>query len=147
MLVGDTAGWNDLLSLLCCPCGPFFFLSSSLVTLCCPPLHAWILAIFNFYILEEKSTTSLCTVGIYDCLLPGKPICVGISNTSSAQVHCCLKGALIQSLFLVIEFLLFVFNFTRDQTIQDSIQRRKKDKIIIMFRKLNVLSLGVITLI
>lgn len=111
LLSPDTARWNDLLSLLCCPCDPFFFLSSSLVALCCPPLHAWILATSSFYILEEKSTTSLCAVVIYDHLLPGKPICVIISNRkwSSAKVNCCLKVELMHSLSLLTEFQQFVF--------------------------------------
>lgn len=154
MLVPHTARRNDLLSFLSCPCGPFFFLSSSLVTLCCPPLHAWILAVSSFYIWEEKNTTSLCTVAICDHL-PASRLAdrqarlVVTSNLRgrSAKVNCFLTVELIQNLSSVIEFRQFVFNFTKGQDTRDSVQRRKKIKIMRMSTRWNVLSLGLIILI
>lgn len=119
-----------------------------------PPLHAWILAVSSFYIWEEKNTTSLCTVAICDHL-PASRLAdrqarlVVTSNLRgrSAKVNCFLTVELIQNLSSVIEFRQFVFNFTKGQDTRDSVQRRKKIKIMRMSRKWNVLSLGLIILI
>ena len=115
-----------------------------------PPLYPSACSDFgfpSFYLSEGKSTTSLCTVVTWDHWLLGKPTCEVIASVrwSSARDHCASDLSEFRA-YRSRWISTTCFHLTRHQFMCESLQRTKS-KIMITFRKVNVFTLGVGTLI